>query len=68
MLGELDPSHIIRAIEYWDIERIRFPKRIHRAVIIAEEITSRFSSQNAGEKKPDVTIDAATDLRKFGDS
>ncbi len=42
MLGELDPSHIIRAIEYWDIERIRFPKRIHRAVIIAEEITSRF--------------------------
>ena len=42
MLGQLDPSHIIRAIEYWDIERIRFPKRNHKAVIIAEEVTSRF--------------------------
>jgi len=42
MLGETDESHIIRTIEYWDIERKRFPTKDHRAVIIAEEITNRF--------------------------
>jgi hypothetical protein len=42
MLGRLDESHIIRAIEYWDIERRRFPNYEHIAVIIAEDITSRF--------------------------
>lgn len=41
-LGETDESHIIRTIEYWDIERKRFPIKEHRAVIIAEEITNRF--------------------------
>src|SRR5665213_1571460 len=33
MLGALDESHIIRTIEYWDIERQRRPKYDHRAVI-----------------------------------
>lgn len=42
MLGELDASHIIRAIEYWDIERQRRPQFTHHAVIVAEHITSRF--------------------------
>ena len=42
MLGALDESHIIRTIEYWDVERQRFPTHDHRAVIVAEEITSRF--------------------------
>jgi hypothetical protein len=42
MLGSLDESHIIRAIEYWDIERQRYPTYEHRAVIVAEEITARF--------------------------
>jgi hypothetical protein len=42
MLGETDASHIIRTIEYWDIERQRYPDLVHRAVIVAEEITSRF--------------------------
>jgi len=42
MLGALDESHIIRTIEYWDIERQRYPTYEHRAVIVAEEITSRF--------------------------
>ena len=42
MLGILDESHIIRTIEYWDIERQRFPTYDHRAVIVAEEITARF--------------------------
>ena len=42
MLGRLDESHIIRTIEYWDIERRRWMNREHRAVIVAEEITNRF--------------------------
>jgi hypothetical protein len=42
MLGALDESHIIRSIEYWDIERQRRPQFEHRAVIVAEQITSRF--------------------------
>ena len=42
MLGELDSDHIIRTIEYWDIERMRYRQLEHRAVIIAEEITNRF--------------------------
>lgn len=41
-LGKLDESHIIRAIEYWDIEKKRYPQYEHYAVIIAEDITSRF--------------------------
>jgi hypothetical protein len=42
MLGRLDESHIIRTIEYWDVERQRYPALRHRAVIVAEDITSRF--------------------------
>ncbi|MCX7627406.1 MAG: hypothetical protein N2Z69_03210 [Methylophilaceae bacterium] len=41
-LGKTDESHIIRTIEYWDIERKRYPQYDHTAVIVAEEITSRF--------------------------
>ncbi|HMP99441.1 MAG TPA: hypothetical protein PKC24_06635 [Cyclobacteriaceae bacterium] len=42
MLGKIDESHIIRAIEYWDNERKRLPNYEHCAVIIAEDITTRF--------------------------
>ncbi len=42
MLGTLDESHIIRTIEYWDIERKRYPQYEHYAVLVAEDITSRF--------------------------
>lgn len=41
-LGKTDESHIIRTIEYWDIERRKNPQYEHCAVIIAEDITSRF--------------------------
>lgn len=41
-LGATDESHIIRTIEYWDIERRRYPQYEHTAVIVAENITSRF--------------------------
>ena len=41
-LGTIDEQHIIRTIEYWDIERKRYPQYDHCAVIIAEDVTSRF--------------------------
>ena len=41
-LGATDESHIIRTVEYWDIERKRYPQYEHAAVIVAEEITTRF--------------------------
>ncbi len=41
-LGSTDESHIIRTIEYWDIERRRYPQYDHVGVIVAEEITARF--------------------------
>ena len=43
-LGATDPSHIIRTIEYWDTERKRYPQYDHTAVIIAEDITTRFQN------------------------
>lgn len=41
-LGATDEAHIIRTIEYWDNERARNPHIEHTAVIIAEDITTRF--------------------------
>lgn len=41
-LGATDEAHIIRTLEYWDNERSRNPHIEHIAVIIAEDITTRF--------------------------
>jgi hypothetical protein len=41
-LGKTDESHIIRTIEYWDLERRTYRQFDHCAVIIAEDITTRF--------------------------
>lgn len=41
-LGATDETHIVRSIEYWDIERKRYPQYEHCAVLVAEDITSRF--------------------------
>lgn len=41
-LGPTDESHLVRCIEYWDIERKTYPQYDHCAVIVAEDITSRF--------------------------
>jgi len=42
MLGQTDETHIIRTIEYWDLEKKRWPRRQHTAVLIAEKINRRF--------------------------
>ena len=41
-LGPTDETHIIRALEYWDLERRRYPHFEHVAVLVAEDITHRF--------------------------
>ena len=41
-LGATDETHIIRTIEYWDLERRRYPQYEHVAVLVAEDVTSRF--------------------------
>lgn len=41
-LGATDEAHIIRTLEYWDNERSRNPHIEHIAVIVAEDITTRF--------------------------
>ena len=41
-LGRTDESHIVRTLEYWDLERKRYPQYNHTAVIVAEEISGRF--------------------------
>ncbi len=41
-LGRTDEAHIIRTLEYWDIERKRYPQYDHIAVLVAEDVTSRF--------------------------
>ncbi len=42
MLGRIDESHIVRCVEYWDLERRRSPRIEHVAVLAAEDMTSRF--------------------------
>lgn len=41
-LGATDESHLVRCLEYWDLERRRASRFKHCAVIVAEDITSRF--------------------------
>jgi len=41
-LGATNEAHIIRTVEYWDIEKSRYPQYEHVAVLVAENITSRF--------------------------
>jgi hypothetical protein len=41
-LGATNEAHIIRTIEYWDVEKSRFPQYEHVAVLVAEDVTSRF--------------------------
>lgn len=41
-LGATDESHIIRTLEYWDIEKNKYSNYEHVAVLIAEDVTTRF--------------------------
>lgn len=67
MLGETDPSHIIRTIEYWDLEKRRYPQRQHFPVLIAESFNKRYFNviQILSLNVPMVAIQA--DLLEVGD-
>ena len=68
MLGTLDESHIIRTIEYWDVERRRFPSLEHRAVIVAEDITNRFFNIIGLMNRAIPIIAIQLNAFKFGDN
>ena len=65
MLGETDPSHIIRTIEYWDIERRIYPQRQHFAVLVAESFSRRYFNviQLLSQTIPIIAVQA--DLIEF---
>ena len=67
MLGDTDPSHIIRTIEYWDNEKRRYPQRQHFAVLIAESFERRYFNviQLLSLTVPMIAIQA--DLLEVGD-
>ena len=67
MLGETDPSHIIRSIEYWDNEKRKYPQRQHFAVLIAETFDRRYFNviQLLSLNVPMIAIQA--DLLEVGD-
>ena len=67
-LGECDPNHIIRTIEYWDVERKRYPQREHCAVIVAENITSRFWNIINLFNQSIPLIAIQLDVRQVGDN
>jgi len=60
MLGETDPSHIIRAIEYWDNEKRKYPQRQHYCVLIAESFDRRYFNviQILNQNIPMIAIQA----------
>ena len=41
-LGKTDESHIIRTIEYWDIERKRYPQYEHCALLLRKRLPGGF--------------------------
>lgn len=67
-LGKTDPSHIIRTIEYWDLEKRKNPNYEHRAVIIAEEITNRFFNVISLMNKSIPIIAIQLNALKVGDN
>lgn len=67
MLGETDPAHIIRAIEYWDNEKRKYPQRQHYCVLVAESFDRRYFNviQILSLNVPMIAIQ--TDLLKVKD-
>jgi hypothetical protein len=67
-LGKTDEAHIIRTIEYWDIERKRYPQYEHTAVIVAEDITTRFLNVIALFNGSIPLVAIQINAVKFGDN
>ena len=68
MLGATDESHIVRCIEYWDIERRRYPGYEHCAVLVAEDITSRFLNASCPKTRMNSRPASAAHCQKLADA
>jgi hypothetical protein len=44
MLGECDPDHGFRVLDYWARERLRHPNSRHVAVLVAEDLSGRYKT------------------------
>ncbi len=44
MLGECDPDHGFRVLDYWARERLRLPNSRHVAVLMAEDLSGRYNT------------------------
>lgn len=67
-LGATDPSHLVRCIEYWDLERRRYPGYEHIAVLVAEDVTSRFLNVISLMAGSIPIIAIQLDALQFGDN
>ena len=68
-LGELDESHIVRAIGYWDWERARFPDYEHHAVLVVEGLGRFFNVVYHINRQPQtkLTVILMTAVLQFRD-
>jgi hypothetical protein len=55
-LGPTDESHIIRTIEYWDIERKRYPQYEHTAVIVEARAQVQQVLHRFGQRRPTLEL------------
>lgn len=66
MLGECDADHGFRTLDYWARERVRNPNARHIAVIVAEDLSGRFSTviETLAQHLPLIAIEIRTLLIK----
>jgi hypothetical protein len=65
-LGQLDESHIIRTVNYWDIESRRWPGYDHYAVVIAEDSTKHLNVLNIIGQSVPLIVYNMTAIRLAG--
>lgn len=69
-LGGLDASHAFRALEYWTRNRARWPERDHVAVIVAEQINTRYGTalRSLADDLPLIVIELSADRDGNGET
>ena len=69
-LGGLDASHAFRALEYWTRNRTRWPDRDHVAVIVADQINTRYGTalRSLADDLPLIVIELSAGRDGSGDT
>jgi hypothetical protein len=65
-LGALDEAHIIRAVNYWDVETRRWPGYDHYAVLVAEDTTKYLNVLNILAQAVPLIVYQMTAIRLAG--